>query len=113
MKKSMIAVGTLLMSVVSLWADTFYTGSLAGYSQATYTIDGSFGDRITVAVSGDGSTDLDLYAVDGNGNIMISSQSYGDDEEVTWTVTGGGTFRVILVNRGQWRNDFRLGVRVQ
>ncbi len=113
MKKSMIAVGALLMSVVSLWADNFYTGSLAGNSQATYTIEGTWGEKITVAVSGDGSTDLDLYALDGNGNVMISSQSYGDDEEVTWTVTGTGTFRVVLVNRGQWRNDFRLGVRVR
>lgn len=113
MKKSMLAVGALLVSVVSLWADTFYTGSISGNSQVTYTIDGTWGQKITVAVSGDGSTDLDLYALDGNGNVMISSQSYGDDEEVTWTVTGSGTFRVVLMNRGQWRNDFRLGVRVR
>ena len=113
MKKSMLAVGALLMSVVSLSADTFYTDSIPPYSQFTYTIEGSYGDRITVAVSGDGSTDLDLYAVDGGGNIMVSSRSYGDDEEVTWTVTGSGTFRVTLVNRGTWHNNFRIGFRVR
>ncbi len=113
MKKSMLAVGTLLLSVVSLWADTFYTGSIPGYTQTTYTIEGNWGDQITVSVSGDGSTDLDLYAVDGDGRVMVYSQSYGDDESVTWNVTGTGTFRVVLVNRGQWRNDFNLGVRIR
>lgn len=63
-----------------------------------------------IMISGDGDTDLDLYVLDGGGNVF-KSDSYGDDEVVNLNVYNGGYFTVQVVNRGKVYNDYVLVVQ--
>ncbi|HEX3102424.1 MAG TPA: hypothetical protein VHQ01_11555 [Pyrinomonadaceae bacterium] len=64
-----------------------------------------------ISISGDGDTDLDMYVYDGNGNIVVRSESNYDDEAAYLTVYRTGYFFVKVVNRGNVYNDYAIVVR--
>jgi len=61
-----------------------------------------------VAVVGDGSTDLDLYIMDENGNLIVMDESVGDECYVLWKPNWTGVFYVTVLNRGNVWNQYAL-----
>jgi hypothetical protein len=62
----------------------------------------------TVALSGDGDTDLDLYVFDENGNLIDKDVDYSDDCIVTWNPRWTGNFIIKVVNRGNVYNHYAI-----
>ena len=63
-----------------------------------------------IVVTGDGSTDLDLYVYDGDGD-RFDSAGNSDDEKVCLNVNRAGYFTVRIVNRGTIANDYQLIIK--
>jgi len=57
---------------------------------------------------GDGSTDLDLYIMDENGNLIPKDESAGDECYVLWKPYWTGTFYVTVLNRNTVWNQYAL-----
>ena len=55
------------------------------------------GARAIVTVEGDGSTDLDVYVYDENGNLVAKVDGPGDKCRVTWTPRWTGKFTIKVV----------------
>ena len=64
-----------------------------------------------VWISGDGSTDLDLYIYDGNGNLVCRSEASGDDEYCVWKPIWTGSFTIRIKNRGSVWNQYTIIIR--
>lgn len=60
-------------------------------------------------VSGDGSTDLDLYVYDENNNLVAKDEDNTDDCVVRFIPRWTGDFTVKVVNRGRYANRYTLG----
>lgn len=65
------------------------------------------GEPARVLVSGDGDSDLDLYVVDENGNVVCKDDDATDDMVCGWTPRWTGTFIIQVVNRGV-ANEYRM-----
>jgi hypothetical protein len=62
-----------------------------------------------LVVSGDGSTDLDLYVYDENGNLIAKDEDDTDDCVVRFIPRWTGDFTVKVMNRGGYSNRYTLG----
>jgi hypothetical protein len=80
---------------------------LAGHTDV-YIIAFNGDEEAQIAVSGDGSTDLDLYVYDENGHLIASDDDNTDECRVSWTPAWTGKFTVKIVNRGNVYNDYLL-----
>ncbi len=79
-----------------------------GYSRETYTVR-CWADEMTwITVDGDGSSDLDLYLYDENGNLIDSDLGYSDYGVVSVNPRWTGTFYIEVINRGGRANLFVL-----
>jgi hypothetical protein len=65
------------------------------------------GTNVDLSLSGDGTTDLDMYVYDGSGEIASSTRN-GDDEAADIEIYRSGYFWVKVVNYGDVYNDYRL-----
>jgi hypothetical protein len=65
------------------------------------------GTNVDLNLSGDGTTDLDMYVYDGSGEIASSTRS-GDNEAADIVIYRSGYFWVKVVNYGDVYNDYRL-----
>jgi hypothetical protein len=81
---------------------------LNGNSQIWYKLPFRAGQDAYIYVSGDGSTDLDLYVYDENGNLIEADERNSDECEVLWQPKWTGAFIVYVVNRGHVPNRFYL-----
>lgn len=79
-----------------------------GNTADTYTISFKSGIPAEIAVSGDGSSDLDLYVYDENGNLLVSDDDYSDDCYVCWTPRWTGRFYIKIVNQGIYSNAYNF-----
>jgi len=79
---------------VNAYDTDYYVLTFAGLSTAT------------VAISGDGDTDLDLRVYDENGNQIASDVGSTDDASVTWTPAWTGAFRIEVKNLGGVYNQY-------
>ena len=68
------------------------------------------GERTGIVVSGDGTTDLDVYIYDYNGNLIVSDITYGDQCSFFVDVFYTSDFTIRVVNRGYVYNDYELFV---
>lgn len=66
------------------------------------------GVRASVVISGDGTSDLDLYIYDQNGNLVCQSISNGDDEFCSWSPVWTGPFIIKVKNRGSYSNRYTI-----
>jgi hypothetical protein len=66
------------------------------------------GEAAEVAVVGDGSTDLDLYIMDENGNLIVMDEAPTDNCYVLWKPTWTGIFYITVLNRGNVWNQYAL-----
>jgi hypothetical protein len=79
-----------------------------GRGTVTFKLPFQAGRTATVFVSGDGSSDLDLYVYDENGNLISCDEDYSDDCLVRWTPRWTGSFIIEVVNQGRNWNRFTL-----
>ena len=81
---------------------------VAGGEANLYTVEfqGSVGAE--VAAVGDGTTDLDLYIFDENGNLITMDEEDGDECYVIWKPKWTGVFVITVLNRGASANEFAL-----
>jgi len=66
------------------------------------------GEAAEVAVVGDGSTDLDLYILDANGNLIAMDEGSSDECYVIWKPNWTGNFFITVMNRGTVNNQYAL-----
>ena len=66
------------------------------------------GELASVAVSGDGDTDLDLFVYDEFGNLVASDSDDTDDCLAAWVPRVNGRFIIHVVNRGLLSNAYGL-----
>ena len=78
------------------------------YSTDVYTISFDANEPAAVGLSGDGSTDLDLYVYDQNGNLICTSNGAGDDEACSWTPVWTGPFKIQVKNVGGVENYYAI-----
>ncbi len=69
------------------------------------------GYRASVAVSGTGSSNLDMYIYDKYGNLACYDSSYTDRFVCRWTARSTGTYRIVVKNRGHYRNTYAIATR--
>lgn len=111
MKKIMML---LLLLAVTTFANVSWFGAqggqgyLSGNRYTTYNVTFNGGEQADVAISGDGSSDLDLYVYDQNGNEVCHSTSYGDDEHCVFYPRWTGPFLIKVVNEGSYGNYFSI-----
>jgi hypothetical protein len=63
--------------------------------------------HVDILITGDGSTDLDLYVYAGN-TLIGSSDGSSDDEKVCLKISRSGNIRIVVINRGSYANDYQL-----
>jgi hypothetical protein len=80
--------------------------SVVGGDSMIYKLPFRAGEPATVFVSGDGSTDLDLYVYDENGNLIGYDEDYSDDAIVRWNPRWTGSFIIEVKNQGRKLNQF-------
>jgi len=73
-----------------------------------YAVEFTGGDAAEAAVVGDGSTDLDLYIFDEDGNLIVMDEDAGDECYVIWKPRSTGVFVITVLNRGSSYNEFAL-----
>jgi hypothetical protein len=74
----------------------------------TYKLPFRAGQPAYIYVSGDGSSGLDLYVLDENGNAIAYDERYADECEVAWTPRWTGAFTIVVKNQGRKANRFYL-----
>jgi hypothetical protein len=82
------------------------TYKVAAKSTDSFTIKFWANERASIAVSGDGDTDLDLYVYDENGNLIDKDTDYSDDCIVNFFPKWTGKFIIKVVNRGNVYNNY-------
>lgn len=78
------------------------------FSTDSYHVTFRGGEAAVVIVSGDGSTDLDLYVYDANRNLIAFDDDSTDDCIVRFTPRWTGSFTICIVNRGRLPNLYVL-----
>jgi len=73
-----------------------------------YAVEFTGGDAAEAAVVGDGSTDLDLYIFDEDGNLIVLDEDAGDECYVIWKPRSSGVYVITILNRGSSSNEFAL-----
>ncbi|MBL7110437.1 MAG: hypothetical protein ISS19_00670 [Bacteroidales bacterium] len=73
-----------------------------------YAVEFTGGDAAEAAVVGDGSTDLDLYIFDEDGNLIVLDEDAGDECYVMWKPRSTGVYVITILNRGSVLNEFAL-----
>jgi hypothetical protein len=73
-----------------------------------YTLTFRADEPVLVAITGEGSSDLDLFVEDEAGNRICASDGAGDDEMCRWTPRRTGNFRIRVRNAGKAYDEYRL-----
>ena len=74
----------------------------------TYTLTFRGGEKAVMAVIGDGSTDLDVFVYDEDGDLVAFDDDDDDDCVVLWRPARTGKFIVKVVNRGDESNRYNI-----
>ena len=118
MKKQMIKRTVVTLSLFAVFACSAVApslalnmgtrrGEIAPYDTRTYTVTVYAGTTVRIGVSGDGSTDLDLYVYASGG--LIAKDDDGTDEcRASVVVYRSGQLTLKVVNRGGYYNAFSL-----
>jgi hypothetical protein len=68
------------------------------------------GEMVTMAVSGDGDTNLDLYVKCPCANVIARDDDPTDDCVVRFRAPESGTYTILVVNRGSLSNLYTIAV---
>jgi len=117
MKKNLLArlvlVGVISLSVAIPGLASSINGGcgnhvIAPYSRDSFRVTFRRAESARVAVTGDGSSDLDLYVYDANGNQVAKDDDYSDDCLAVWMPRWTGAFTIVVVNRGSNYNQYAI-----
>jgi hypothetical protein len=113
MKKHIVvalALALLMSAAQGVFAQTpvSHFDRVLAHSTDTYQHVFAGGRLASVAVSGDGDTDLDLYVYDENGHLVASDTDLTDQCYVSWVPRWTGTFTIKIVNRGNVFNRYHV-----
>jgi hypothetical protein len=72
----------------------------------TYIIDFEGLKEAIVYVKGDGTTDLDLFVFDENGNVVEQDRDYSDECSISFIPKWTGKFKIKITNNGALFNDY-------
>jgi hypothetical protein len=124
---ALIIAGLIVMGNLPVMAaNTTSTTESASFSNALNFLDGSYRlpgntihtfkyslnrGHVDIVITGDGSTDLDLYVYDDGGRLVGSSDGNSDDEKVCLTIIRSSIFKVKVINRSSYANDYRIIVK--
>jgi hypothetical protein len=97
-----------LAQAVGYAQTTVHSDRVLAHKTDVYRVHFSAHTRAMVEVSGDGTTDLDLYIYDENGNLVAKDDDNTDDCLASWTPRWSGTFTIRVVNRGSVYNDYDM-----
>jgi hypothetical protein len=73
-----------------------------------YTITFRGGENARLAVVGSGTTDIDVFVYDENGNLLRKGVGGGDSWKTDWNPRWTGKFYIYVINRGNVANTFAL-----
>jgi hypothetical protein len=76
-----------------------------------YNEDFRGGELATISLEGDGTTDLDLYVFDMNGNLVVRAIGLTDRETVRFFPPANATYRVEVRNLGNDSNQYTINMR--
>jgi hypothetical protein len=122
-KHSMFRKAVVTMSLVAIFTFSAVAPSFARsytiltremirpYATKTFTATFYAGERVQVGVSGDRSTDLDLYVYDSSGELISKDDDETDECRVNIVVYRTCRLTIELVNRGSDYNKFSLWTR--
>ena len=68
------------------------------------------GELVTVFVSGDGRTDLDLYVYCPCSRIVAQDDDGSDDCLASFVAPESGYYIIKVVNRGGWSNTYTISI---
>ena len=107
----LMVAGLIFAASVSTYAQNLHlrTDVVRGHSTDVYHMTFVGGEWEVLFVSGDGSTDLDLYVYDENGNLVAKDDDNSDECRVRFIPRWTGPFTVKVVNRGHYANRYTLG----
>ena len=111
-----ISVGVLALCFAPA---SVFAGAVGGPKSLLTTVDAFGTDRIqaiyfeagevaVVRVVGDGTSDLDMYVYDENGNLITKDDDASDDCVATFVPRWTGRFYVVVRNRGGIWNRYVL-----
>lgn len=86
----------------------YQTYRLYAYRYSNFSVAFRGGEIARVYVSGDGSTDLDLYIYDQYGRCVAYDNDYGDECLVRWVPAYTAVYTIQVVNRGCYANDYEI-----
>ena len=69
------------------------------------------GELAVVSIAGDGTTDLDLYIYDNNGNLIGRAVGLTDRETISFFPSFTGNYRIEVRNLGNVWNEFAIVTR--
>jgi hypothetical protein len=96
------AAPSLAMSLV------MRSGVIAPFGTETFTSTFFTGERVEIGVSGDGSTDLDLYVYDDAGRLVAKDDDRSDECRVNLVIYRKSVWTIKVVNRGRYYNEFDI-----
>jgi hypothetical protein len=107
----LMIAGLIFATSVSTLAQNLHLHSdvVRAYSTDVYHMTFIGREWEALVVSGDGSTDLDLYVYDENNNLIAKDDDNTDDCAVRFIPRWTGNFTVKVVNRGKYANTYTLG----
>jgi hypothetical protein len=82
--------------------------TVAALGRVSYIIPFTAGQLAQVYVSGDGTTDLDLFIYDSNGNLVTYDDDYGDECLARWIPARTGQFTIVVKNLGRVWNRYYI-----
>ena len=74
----------------------------------TFNISFRANELAEVLVLGDGSTILDIFVYDNNGNLITRTDVYTSDAYTSWVPRWTGAFSIVVRNWGNRRNVFEI-----
>jgi hypothetical protein len=107
----LMIAGLILVASVTGSAQNLHlhTDVVRGYGTDVYHMAFVGREWEVLAVSGDGSTDIDLYVYDENDILVAKDDDSSDECRVRFIPRWTGNFTVLVVNRGRYANKYTLG----
>jgi hypothetical protein len=81
---------------------------LVGRKDNVHKMSVKAGQNIAVMVNGDGSTNLDVWVYDTDGDLVDSGEGVDDQEKVRFEAEQTGTYTIRVSNLGQEINTYQL-----
>jgi hypothetical protein len=82
--------------------------TVAALGTVSYVLPFQANQLAQVYVSGDGTTDLDVYVYDQNGNLIEYDDDWGDECLVRWIPRWTGQFTIVVKNLGRVWNRYYI-----